>query len=172
LIGVGLLLVPVLEIAVAIQVGARIGVMPTILLLVAGSLAGLAVLRRVGTAAVRRLTTAAGSQLETGPRRPPAQSAVAVLAGLLLAFPGFLTDLAGLLLLIPAVQRGVVRRAGDALVSRVPGGGVRIVQGQVITNGTAESADQQVRVEVIQSSPTPPPHPIPPALPGPQGPTS
>ncbi|HEX2806225.1 MAG TPA: FxsA family protein, partial [Kineosporiaceae bacterium] len=139
LVGAGLLLLPVVEIAVAVQVGLRIGAGWTVLLLLLGSAAGLLVLRRAGLASVRRLATRAGDvavttagvPVATAPR-PPAQTAPIVLAGVLLLIPGFVTDVAGACLLLPRVRRGLARRAEAALVRRFDVVGVRVVQGQVI----------------------------------------
>jgi UPF0716 protein FxsA len=158
LVGAGVLLLPVIEIAVAIQVGIRIGAGWTVLLLLLGSVAGLLVLRRVGLASVRRLATRTNGVPAPGGTpapRPPAQTALIVLAGVLLMIPGFVTDVAGLALLFPGVRRALARRAEAALVRRFD---VRVVQGQVIGEasrpGGGTGADPQqvehVDVQVVQ----------------------
>jgi UPF0716 protein FxsA len=167
LIPVGLLLTPVLELAAAIWVGGIIGAGYTLLLLAAGCLAGVLVLRREGAASVRRLTARPGTA-DAAARRPPAHAVVAVLAGLLLLFPGFMTDLVGLVLLIPAVQRAVSRRAGEALMQRMPNRSIRIVQGQVISEGPTRAEAVDVRVIRVGPEPSEPPA-TPPMLPAPDG---
>jgi UPF0716 protein FxsA len=159
LVGAGLLLLPVVEIAVAVQVGLRIGAGWTVLLLLLGSAAGLVVLRRVGLASVRRLATRVdgvtvpGSPGSSAPR-PPAQTALIVLAGVLLLIPGFVTDVFGLALLFPRIRRALARRAEAALVRRFDVVGVRVVQGHVIGDtgrpGPQPQQGEHVDVQVIQ----------------------
>lgn len=95
---------PLLELTVAIIVGQRIGLWPTLGLLVAAGIAGGAVLHRQGIAVLSR-----GFILERDgePLVPVVDGALIVCAGILLVVPGFVTDVVGLLLLIPPVRRWV-----------------------------------------------------------------
>jgi UPF0716 protein FxsA len=119
------ILVPILELYVIIQVGQEIGALWTVAILVADSILGSLLLRSQGRSAWRRFNAA----LSAG--RPPAREVLdgvlIVFGGALLLTPGFATDVAGLLLLIPptrAVIRGVlVRRLAKRVVVAVPGGG-------------------------------------------------
>ena len=119
------ILVPILELYVIIQVGQEIGALWTIAILVADSILGSLLLRAQGRSAWQRFNAA----LSAG--RPPAREVLdgvlIVFGGALLLTPGFATDIAGLLLLIPptrAVIRGVlVRRLAKRVVVAVPGGG-------------------------------------------------
>ena len=119
------ILVPILELYVIIQVGQEIGALWTVGILVADSILGSLLLRAQGRSAWRRFNAA----LSAG--RPPAREVLdgvlIVFGGALLLTPGFATDIAGLLLLIPptrAVIRGVlVRRLAKRVVVAVPGGG-------------------------------------------------
>jgi UPF0716 protein FxsA len=108
LVPLGLLLLAVAEIAVFIAVLHAIGGLWALLLIVASDLAGLALLRREGIRGWRAFRAAA----ESG--RPPgaqvSDSLVGLLGALLLAVPGFITAVAGLLLLTPGI-RGFARRA-------------------------------------------------------------
>jgi UPF0716 protein FxsA len=101
-----LLLLPVVEIALAVTVSTWIGVGPTIIALLGLSLVGVLVLRETGRRGWQDLRLAArdGVAPESGSGR-----GLTMLAGFLLAVPGFLTAVLGLLLLLPPV-RGVVRR--------------------------------------------------------------
>ncbi|MER7129495.1 FxsA family protein [Streptosporangium saharense] len=122
------LMVPVLEVLVLIQVGQVIGGWPTFLLLLAGSALGVWIVRREGRRAWKNLQGA----LQSGrmPERELADGAMVVAGGALLLFPGFVTDVAGLLFLLP-FTRPLVRRFGarflarrvDALARTVPGAG-------------------------------------------------
>ncbi|MEQ9608985.1 MAG: FxsA family protein [Kiloniellaceae bacterium] len=90
---------PLLEIAVFIEVGGAIGVWPTIALTVATALAGSLLLRAQGLAALNR----ARIQMDQGqlPAREMFEGVCLVLAGALLLVPGFVTDALGLLLFLP-----------------------------------------------------------------------
>jgi UPF0716 protein FxsA len=154
--GAGALLLPIVELAVLIQVGSRIGVGITLLLLLAAAVAGSLVLRQVGTDAIRRLGAASGRDPATtplGPGRPPAESALVVIAGLLLLVPGFLSDVAALVLLVPAVRRALVRRTGEAVLRRFQVRQIRVVQGEVVGGGPSAPSPSHVDVRVIQSRP-------------------
>jgi UPF0716 protein FxsA len=101
------IVVPIAELAVIIQVGQAIGVLPTIAILVADSILGSVLMRAQGRAAWRRLTgtLAAGR----APAREAIDGALVVFGGALLLTPGFLTDILGFFLLLPPT-RAVVRR--------------------------------------------------------------
>jgi UPF0716 protein FxsA len=109
------ILVPLAELAVIIAVGKSIGFLVTLLMLLAFSLFGAWLARREGLAAWRRLQLA----LVDGrmPAREVADGAIILLAGALLLTPGFLTDLVGLVLLVPAT-RALARRWVPALARR------------------------------------------------------
>jgi UPF0716 protein FxsA len=101
------ILVPIAELAVIIQVGQAIGVWWTILVLIADSIFGALLLRSQGRAAWRRFTAA----LRAGqvPGREVADGVLVIFGGALLLTPGFLTDAAGLLCLLPPT-RALIRR--------------------------------------------------------------
>ncbi|HZD01297.1 MAG TPA: FxsA family protein [Actinomycetes bacterium] len=109
------ILVPLTELAVIIAVGKSIGVLATLLLLLAFSLFGAWLAKREGLAAWRRFQLA----MVEGrmPTREVADGAMILLAGALLLTPGFLTDFVGLLLLVPTT-RAVARRWVPALAKR------------------------------------------------------
>src|SRR5215203_6555228 len=90
----GLLLLPVIEIAVIIAVAQAIGGWPTFLLLVATSLLGAWLIRREGGRAWRALEQAVRSGRM--PAREIADGIVVVTGGGLLLIPGFVTDVLGL----------------------------------------------------------------------------
>ncbi len=102
------IVIPILEIAVLIQVGEVIGVGPTILLLIAMSIAGGVLAKREGMAVWRRfrMVLAKGEV----PSREIVDGVLVLFGAALLLTPGFLTDILGLVLLIP-VTRAVVRRS-------------------------------------------------------------
>jgi UPF0716 protein FxsA len=95
------------EIAVFILVGESIGVLATLALTLFGMIAGALLVRNQGIATLMRVRaeTAAGRL----PARPLAEGAVLVVAGLLIMLPGFITDLVGLALFVPAVREALWR---------------------------------------------------------------
>ncbi|MDO9380084.1 MAG: FxsA family protein [Nocardioidaceae bacterium] len=110
-----LLLMPVLELVVLIAVGRQIGVLATLGLLVAGVVVGTGVMRREGARALGAVREAAASG-----RQPDADlsgRAIVFVSGLLLAVPGFVSDVVGLVLWLPPVRR-LVRRAVGAWAVR------------------------------------------------------
>lgn len=99
-------ILPLIEIALFIAVGAQIGVLATLAAILLSALLGVTVLRGQQDRAARMMR----GGLRVAPGTFLAQGAFRVLAGLLLVLPGFLTDALGLVLLLPPVQRAVVRR--------------------------------------------------------------
>jgi UPF0716 protein FxsA len=100
-----LLLLPVVELVVLIQVAGEIGFLDTVGLLVVVSLVGAWLAKRAGAGAIRRIqrATAAGQT----PDREVVDGALILLAGVLLILPGFVSDAMGIALLIPPVRAAV-----------------------------------------------------------------
>ena len=96
------LLLLLAEIAVLILVGQAIGVAATLALILLSMVAGLVLLRWQGTATLMRIRAEAAAGRV--PARPLLEGAVLAIAALLLIMPGFLTDILGLLLFIPAFR--------------------------------------------------------------------
>lgn len=101
-----LLVLPFLEIWVAIQVASGIGVPLTLLALVGMSMSGVYLLRGEGTSVWRR----ANAEMAAGrvPTHQLLDGALVLIGGVLLIVPGFITGAVGLLLLLPPV-RALVR---------------------------------------------------------------
>ena len=103
-----LLVVPLVELWVIVSVASSVGVPETILLLVVISAAGAWLLKQQGMATWRRLQLSI--QRGTMPAEEVTDGALILFGGALLLTPGFITDLVGLLLLLPP-SRAVVKRA-------------------------------------------------------------
>lgn len=99
--------VPILEIALFIQVGGWIGLWPTLAIVVATAIAGTALMRAQGLAALARLQASLAEGRD--PMGPIAHGALILVAGVLLLTPGFFTDAVGLALLLPPVRAAVIR---------------------------------------------------------------
>ncbi len=128
---------PLVEVATVYVVAQFIGWGWTLLLLAIGIPVGFAVMRNAGDAAMRAMTAAAG----TGQPVDSSRFALSFVGGVLIAIPGFWTDLVGLLLVVPLTQRLFRQRlrtwfAERLTVVHMPGirypGGGDVVQGTVI----------------------------------------
>ena len=109
------IVVPIAELYVIIQVGNAIGLVPTLFLLLADALLGSLLLRHQGRAAWIRFNRA----LAEGrvPHREVFDGVLIIFGGALLITPGFLTDILGLILLIPPT-RALIRAMSTRIVRR------------------------------------------------------
>jgi UPF0716 protein FxsA len=122
------IVVPILELYVIIQVGQAIGIWPTLALLLADALLGSFLLKHQGRGAWLRFNEALAQRRFPG--KEVVDGLLIVVGGTLLLAPGFITDIFGLILLIPptrAIVRSVLRRftIGRFTIMGVgvPGGG-------------------------------------------------
>jgi UPF0716 protein FxsA len=102
-----------LELTVMIQVGTVIGALPTVILIVLTAMLGSSLVRRQGLKTLME----AQQRMQVGemPARELMGGMMLALAGLLLIVPGFVTDLLGLLLLLPPLRS----RLADRLIKGV-----------------------------------------------------
>lgn len=107
--------VPLIELAILIKVGEVIGLLPTILLVIATAIIGVSLLKRQGLATIAK----ARSTVEAG--EFPVESVVdgicLLLAGAFLLTPGLLTDTVGFTLLVPAFRRNLAKWLFDKFKS-------------------------------------------------------
>ena len=115
----------------------------TICLLLVGIPVGLGIMKSAGAATLREVQNSVSQARPVSPG-----PAVALLGGLLVTIPGFLTDLVGLLLVLTPTRRLAIRLGGPwltarAMAVRVPGvnhfgapTAGDVVQGQVIRPDT------------------------------------
>jgi UPF0716 protein FxsA len=102
------IVLPVVEIFVLIQIGQVIGAWWTILLLIADGVLGSWLMKREGTRAMRALQQALDARRM--PARELADGALILVGGTLLLTPGFVSDIAGLICVLP-FTRPLVRGA-------------------------------------------------------------
>jgi UPF0716 protein FxsA len=127
-----LFLAVTVEVAVLVVVGHAIGVLPTIGLLVLSSLVGAVLLRREGSRALRAFVLA----LRT--RKPPhhelLDGVIIAAAAVLIVMPGLVSDVGGLLLLLPPIRARVRHRMLRAATLHAPASFPRatVVEGEVI----------------------------------------
>ena len=111
------IVVPLVELAVIIQVGQALGVLNTIALLLLVSFVGAWLVKREGMGVWRRFRR----QVDSGvvPARELADGVMIIFAGALLMTPGFVTDLLGLSLLMPPVRAAIRATTLARLTRRV-----------------------------------------------------
>ena len=105
-----ILSLPVVEIAAFVAVATAIGVLWAFALLLATTVLGILLLRHFGTENLVRLRVAAGGNIET--LRLDGAGLIHILGAVLLVLPGFVTDVLGVALLLPLVQRRIVAAFG------------------------------------------------------------
>jgi UPF0716 protein FxsA len=101
------LALPLIEIALFILVGQTIGLVPTLLAVLASAVAGMLVLRWQGMGVLRQMQM----RFQRGelPARQMGDAVLIGLAGVLLLLPGYFTDLIGLVLLLPWTRALIYR---------------------------------------------------------------
>jgi UPF0716 protein FxsA len=115
------ILVPIAELYVIIKIGGAIGILPTLAILVADAILGSFLLRQQGRAAWVRFNRAlAEGRL---PHKEVFDGVLIIFGGALLMTPGFITDVVGLVFLIPPT-RALVRAFAMRMVrGRMAAGG-------------------------------------------------
>jgi len=102
------IIVPIVELAIIIQIGSQVGVFTTVVLLVAVSVVGAWLVKFQGLGVLNRIRQ--GLARGELPTTELVNGGLILFAGALMLTPGFLTDAVGLALLLPPV-RAVVRPA-------------------------------------------------------------
>ena len=133
--------VPLVELAILLRLGALLGWIPTLALVVLTGVIGVALAKQQGLKAISHIE----HELDQGtvPTSSMADGALILIAGVLLIAPGVLTDLSGFALLIPPVRGWVKKRLSAAWRDRLD-----------IHNGTIEDAraNEQYFVDVEATS--------------------
>ncbi|WP_210528478.1 FxsA family protein [Rubellimicrobium arenae] len=138
------LIVPALvlaEIAGFVIIGRAIGILGTLALVVLATLLGVAILKRQGSEALAQMR----GTLRVGqdPRPALLRGGFGLVAALLLVMPGFLSDIVALLLLLPPVQRAVVRHLARK--------GARVVNLQTRTYGREEMRPRTSQGPILEA---------------------
>ncbi len=111
------IVVPLVELWVIIEVGGLLGLWPTIALLLVDSILGAVLVRREGSRAWKKFREALAAGRVPGDEI--VQGALLLFGGALLLTPGFVTDIAGLALVLP-ITRGPVARVLRLRIVPVP----------------------------------------------------
>ncbi len=116
--------VPILEIALFIQVGGWLGLWPTLAIVIATALAGTMLLRTQGIQTLGRLQSSVSEG--KNPVDPIAHGALILVAAVLLLTPGFFTDAVGFSLLIPPIRAALIKSGASKFAT----GSFMFVNGQ------------------------------------------
>lgn len=145
------IVVPLAELYVIIQVGEWIGVLPTIALLLADSILGSLLMRAQGRLAWRRFNAAISEGRV--PTREVLDGVMVIFGGAFLLTPGFLTDVVGILFLLPptrvVARRLLLRNVAARMAASAGSWGIGRVAGrrrpprEHDVEGTAHEAPQE-----------------------------
>ncbi|MFK7836961.1 MAG: FxsA family protein [Sulfitobacter sp.] len=116
--------IPMIEIALFIQIGGIIGLGWTLAIVLITAIAGTYLVRTQGAMALGQLRTSFSDMQD--PTEPLVHGAMILFAGALLLTPGFFTDAVGFSLLIPAFRRAAfkaIRARVNVQSFGTPGGG-------------------------------------------------
>ena len=126
----------VAELASIIVVGNLLGLIPTLLLLLAGGILGIGLIRSAGTSIVAALRSPV--QASSLQQSAAGKAMARAFSGLFFLIPGFFSDLVGLLLLIPPFRRW--------LRSKLP---VKTVSAGMAQNRHGETIIEAEAVEIV-----------------------
>lgn len=120
-------IVPVVELALLIRLGGLLGFGPTLLLVIGTGAAGAWLARREGL----RAWLAVRDELQGGalPGESLVHALLILAAGVVLITPGVITDIAGILLLIPPVRGRLIARVRNWLGRQVERGTIQVISG-------------------------------------------
>ena len=139
-----LIIVPIIEITLFVQIGGAIGLGWTLLIILATAMLGARAIRRQGIDALAR----AQAQMAAG--KPPVGEIVhgvlILMAGILLLTPGFMTDALGFLLLFPATRLFVLELAASFILPKLLSG-FSVRRGSTRNPADAKIIDGDYRVE-------------------------
>lgn len=140
-----LLLMPIIEIALLIQVGSAIGVIWTLLLILLTAALGTALLRAQGLSVLLRSQQTLGAgQL---PAAEIAEGFALAVGGALLLTPGFVTDAFGFCLLIPSTRRWLLSAIGRRARFSVQGSGANGPSARPAGSARGRASDEAIEGE-------------------------
>ena len=117
-------LVPIVELAVLIEIGQHLGMLPTVALVLATGALGAALARREGIQAFHRLRDSIGQG--SFPGEAILDGVLILGGGLLLLTPGILTDLLGFAALVPGTRNFIKYYLKTAIERRIRSGSIQV----------------------------------------------
>ncbi|PIC87395.1 MULTISPECIES: FxsA family protein [unclassified Sporosarcina] len=119
------IIVPTAELAVLMVSGKTLGIMPTILIIIATGIGGAYLAKKQGLRAWRDLQYRMANR-ET-PGKALVDSVCILLGGLLLLMPGFITDIVGLLLLFSGPRKLLYPFIVKWIYNKIRNGQIRVM---------------------------------------------
>jgi len=115
------IIIPIIEITVIMQVGALLGLWPTVAIVILSAWLGAKYVRQQGLATMQTVQEKmAQGEMPSG---EIVTGLMLLVAGVLLVTPGFVTDIFGLSLLIPSVREGIAKQVQKQIkVNQFSGG--------------------------------------------------
>ena len=105
--------VPIIEIALFIQIGGFLGLFPTLAIVVLTAIAGIYLVQTQGLSVLSQLQSRFREMND--PSEPLVHGAMILFSGALLLTPGFFTDFIGFLLLIPNVRAAIFQKVRERI---------------------------------------------------------
>ena len=127
------IIIPFIELAVILKVNSFIGIGWTLGLIIITAFVGVKLLRQQGISTLLR----ANQKMQQGqmPAQEMAEGFLLALAGALLLTPGFVTDAAGFILLVPATRQALVHKVIAFITPRM------MTSGSFRASGSADEAE-------------------------------
>lgn len=146
-------LAPLVELALLVQVGQWIGVLPTVAIVAVTGLLGAVLARSEGSRALVRV------QAELLQGRPPTRAvldgASIVVGGLLLLTPGILSDLLGFALILPPTRWAIQGWVAARVLRGIKAGTIQVMGGAMRGRGAGASAEPSGQVDPEVRTPRP-----------------
>jgi UPF0716 protein FxsA len=109
--------IPIIEIALFIQVGGAIGLYPTLAIVLLTAILGTTLLKSQGLSALGTLQNSL--QLGQNPMKQIIHGAMILISGVFLLTPGFFTDAFGILLLVPGFRSFLINLGAEKFANRM-----------------------------------------------------
>lgn len=121
---IAFVVIPLVELYLLLWVGSLIGFWPTVAITVVTGLLGGGLAKREGMRVYRQWRAALDEM--RAPETGIVEGVLVLLGGALLITPGVLTDITGLLLLVPVTRRPIAARVRRAVDARIASGQVQL----------------------------------------------
>jgi len=141
------IVIPIIEIALLMQIGAWIGLWPTIAIVIVTAWLGAKNVKQQGLSTLNSLQTKVAQG--QAPSEEIISGLMLLIAGVLLVTPGFTTDIFGLLLLIPAFRKSIA----NLFKKFMP---VQAVSGASFQHQTNYRQEESVNEDVFSNHKAPP----------------
>ncbi|MEM7697008.1 MAG: FxsA family protein [Verrucomicrobiota bacterium] len=147
------ILVPLVELAIFMVLGSKIGIPTTILIVIITGFIGATLTRSQGLRTIRRYQEATGNGRL--PHEEVLEGLMLLFAGAVLLTPGFLTDVIGFALLVPPFRAFLRRKLGEAIKARFIKVADPVAAQAARSRRSAPPSEITIEAEVIEDIPDP-----------------